>query len=79
MEAALRGMGAGRRGEIGLDWPRYTYAVTLDQSLIVTLEQQARWALAEAGRSAEDAPDFTTIVDARVMDAVKPDAVGLIR
>ena len=72
-------MGEGRLAEVEADWSRYTYQVSLDQSLFVTLEDQARWAISRLGLAADAMPNYLDYVDVTVLDAVKPSAVTVIR
>ncbi len=80
IESAIEWIGQDRAEEIRSDWHRYEFALSLDQSLFLTLEDQARWAR-QKGLVPEDGatPNFGGFIDVRVMDAVKPEAVTIIR
>ena len=77
--ATAAAMGEGRMAEVEKDWDRYSYQVSLDQSLFITLEDQARWAMARRGLAPDAMPNFLEYVDVTVLDAVKPSAVTVIR
>jgi NitT/TauT family transport system substrate-binding protein len=53
-------------------------AVTLRQSLILTLEDQARWALEQSGSDASP-PNFFTVIDTTALEAVAPERVTVIK
>ena len=77
--ALVAQLGADREMEVRGDWGKYTFSLTLDQALFVTLEDQARWAIARRPELGEDMPDYFGFVDTRPMSAVKPGAVSVIR
>jgi len=79
LEACLRGMGADRKGELSADWPHFNLGLSLDQSLLLTLEQQARWALRSRGGDARAIPNYTDYIETAILEAVQPRAVTLIR
>ena len=58
-------------------WDSYEYRVMLDRGLILTLESQARWKLAQLGRRAQEVPDYGQYVDAGPLRAVAPDRVDV--
>ncbi len=64
---------------IAWDWPNLDYRLGLDQSLIATMEGQARWALREGHVPAERRmPNFLHFVDARPLRAVAPASVTML-
>jgi len=58
-------------------WPTLTYDVVLKQSLLTTLEGQARWAQRREIVSGP-APNFLHFVDGRALRRVRPAAVTLV-
>jgi NitT/TauT family transport system substrate-binding protein len=58
----------------------YRHQLSLDQSLLVQLEEEARWAIA-SGRAAADAalPNFLTVLDWSFLERVDRDAVRIVR
>jgi NitT/TauT family transport system substrate-binding protein len=60
-------------------WPDYHFSVSLDQSLVVAMEDQARWMIRNKFTSGKVVPDFLNYVYIDGLKAVKPDAVNIIR
>jgi ABC-type nitrate/sulfonate/bicarbonate transport system substrate-binding protein len=59
-------------------WPRNFYALSLDQSLIAALQDEARWMMAQGLTTAQEAPGFRDAIYADGLKAVKPEAVTII-
>jgi len=72
---AADGMGKGREAGVSDDWSRYTYAVTLEQSIFITLEDQARWAVQQGTAPTSTIPNFLEFIDVRALETVRPQAV----
>ena len=73
------------RARLGIDqayadwiWPRYRYRLSLNQTLITTLESEARWALAGGHVSGERAPNYLRMIQPGPLRAVDPAAVGIV-
>jgi NitT/TauT family transport system substrate-binding protein len=73
-------------GRIGMDkaalnelWGLYNFKVTLDQSLLVTLEAEARWAIENKLTEATEIPNYLDYIYMDALEEVKPEAVGIIR
>lgn len=62
------------------DWilPRYRYRLNLDQSLITTLESEARWALVGGHVSGERAPNYLRMIQPGPLRSADPAAVGIV-
>lgn len=62
-----------------VDWlmTRYKYRLSLEQSLITTLESEARWARDEGLVSATRLPNYLTLVHSAPLRQVRPGAVGI--
>lgn len=60
-------------------WPDFTFAVTLDQALVINLEDQARWAMRNGLTSARTMPNFLDSIDVTPLTRVRPGAVTLIQ
>ncbi len=58
------------------DWPDYSFEVVLDQSLVMSLEEQARWTFASADTT-KTMPNFLDFIYADGLKAVQPDAVTI--
>jgi len=60
-------------------WPRYHYALALSQSLLVTLESQARWARQEGHVTAPRSPNYLDFIYPGPLSVVRRDAVGIVK
>lgn len=60
-------------------WPDYRFALTLNQSLIATLESTARWAIQEQLVKAAAPPNYLNFIDVRLLKRVRPSAVTLAK
>jgi NitT/TauT family transport system substrate-binding protein len=58
-------------------WPRYHYQLTLDQSLITSLESEARWARSQGHVQAKSSPNYLAFIHSLPLRRVLPSAVGL--
>ena len=59
-------------------WPVYQFVVNLDQSLLVNLENQARWAIRNRFVDRKEIPNFLEHLYLDGLKAVKPDAVTIV-
>jgi NitT/TauT family transport system substrate-binding protein len=60
-------------------WSRNQFSLSLDQSLIATMEDEARWMIANGLTREENTPDFNEYIHLDALKAVKPEAVHIIR
>jgi NitT/TauT family transport system substrate-binding protein len=60
-------------------WPSNQSFLSLDQSLIVAMEDEARWMIKNNLTSGKTVPDFTNYIYLDGLKAVKPEAVNIIR
>jgi sulfonate transport system substrate-binding protein len=60
-------------------WDMYTFKVTLDQALLVDLEDQTRWAIKYRMTKRLDMPNYLDYLDVDGLKAVKPEAVRIIQ
>lgn len=60
-------------------WDRYVLEVSLQQTLISLMEQEAHWRIERGLDEAADIPDFLRMIDAEPLETAKPAAVQLIR
>ena len=60
-------------------WPGLRYRLGLDQSLLVTMEGEARWARREGHASGPLKPNFLQLMHSAPLRSVKPDAVSTLR
>lgn len=63
---------------IGDVWNDYSFAVTLDQSLLTTLEDQARWAIKNKLTEATQVPNYLDFIYLDGLEAVRPAGVTII-
>jgi hypothetical protein len=60
-------------------WPQLVFRLSLDQSLLKTLESEARWALREGHVTGRAAPNFLPFLHRTPLMQVRPSAVGISR
>jgi NitT/TauT family transport system substrate-binding protein len=60
-------------------WPRYQFSLSLDQSLITAMEDEARWMIKNNLTPEKKVPDFLKYIHEDALKAVKPEAVNIIR
>lgn len=58
-------------------WPRYSYRLALEQSLITTLEGEARWARQEGHAKGERSPNYLDFIYSGPLRRVLPAAVTI--
>jgi ABC-type nitrate/sulfonate/bicarbonate transport system substrate-binding protein len=64
---------------IDVIWPEHQFSLSLDQSLILAMEDEARWKIANNMTNATDVPDFREHVSTQSLETVKPGLVRIIR
>lgn len=60
-------------------WPGMRYRLALDQTLLVTMEGEARWARREGHASGQLKPNFLQLVHSAPLHTIKPEAVSTLR
>ncbi len=60
-------------------WKQNRYGLSLDQSLVLAMEDEARWMIANGLTTEKAIPDFLDYVAESGINKVKPDAVNVIR
>ena len=60
-------------------WAIYDFEVTLSQSFIISLEDEARWAIRKGLTSRQDVPNYLDYIYMQALEEVKPGAVTIIR
>jgi len=60
-------------------WNILTFKVTLDQALLVDFEDQTRWMLKNKLAPGKQMPNYLEYIHAEGLNAVKPDAVRIVR
>jgi NitT/TauT family transport system substrate-binding protein len=64
---------------IALVWPLNQSSLSLDQSLITAMEDEARWMIQNNLTPEKTVPDFLRYIYIDGFNAVKPEAVNIIR
>lgn len=59
-------------------WPEHQFSLSLDQSLIVALEDEARWMIGNNLTPEKQVPDFPEYIYEDGLKAVRPEAVNII-
>jgi NitT/TauT family transport system substrate-binding protein len=59
-------------------WSDYQYTVTLDQSFIVLMQDEARWLISNKLTNATSVPNFSDYIYINGLESVKPQAVNII-
>lgn len=66
-------------GYIRSVWPEHQFSLSLDQSLILAMEDEARWMIKNGLTGEKKMPDFTDYVYTKGLEAVKPESVNIIQ
>jgi NitT/TauT family transport system substrate-binding protein len=59
-------------------WPTFQFKVTLDQSLLLTLEDETRWAIKNKLTGRTDIPNYLNHIYLDALHTVTPEAVTII-
>jgi ABC-type nitrate/sulfonate/bicarbonate transport system substrate-binding protein len=62
-----------------LVWSHIDFEVALNQDLLITMEDQARWAIENKLTTATDVPDYLQFIYFDGLEAVKPEGITIIR
>ncbi len=60
-------------------WDIYKFRLSLSQTLLITLEDEARWAINNNMTDATEVPNYLGYIYLDALEEVKPEAVGIIR
>ena len=66
-------------GYVDTVWNQNQFALTLDQSLILAMEDEARWMIANNLTSETTVPDFRKFIYADGLESLRPGSVNIIR
>jgi len=64
---------------IDYSWPKQEFAVTLEQAMLITFEDQARWRIKNKLTDATEVPNYLYYIYMDALEEVKPEAIGIIR
>ena len=67
------------RGRLIDLWDIYNLEITLDQSLLITVEDESRWAIKNDLTDATEVPNYLNYIYLDALETVMPDAVSIIR
>jgi NitT/TauT family transport system substrate-binding protein len=60
-------------------WPKNQFGLSLDESLILAMEGEARWMIANSMTNATEVPDFRKYVYPDALQEIRPGSVNIIR
>ena len=60
-------------------WPQHRFSLSLDQTLIVAMKDEAQWMINNNLTSEKTIPDFMNYIYTDGLKAIKPEAVNIIR
>ena len=60
------------------DWPNHQFSLSLDDSLILAMEEEARWAISNNLVSGTTVPNFVNYIYTNGLESVDPGAVDII-
>ena len=64
---------------VGEVWDAFSYQVKLEQTLLITLEDETRWAIKHKLTDKSVMPNYLDFIHSDSLKAIKPEAVRLIR
>ena len=70
---------AAERSEIDQLWDDHKFRVSLSQSLLTTLEDQARWAIRSNLTDKTEVPNYLGLIHLDALEEVRPEAISIIR
>ena len=60
------------------DWPNHQFSLSLDDSLILAMEEEARWAISNNLVSGTTVPNFVNYIYTNGLESVDPGSVDII-
>lgn len=60
-------------------WGEFTFQLILDQSILTSLEDEARWAIKEKLTDKKEIPNYLNLIYLKALEEVKPEAVTIVR
>jgi NitT/TauT family transport system substrate-binding protein len=64
---------------IDYSWPKQEFAVILEQAMLITFEDQARWRIKQGLTDATKVPNYLYYIYMDALEEVKPEAIRIIR
>jgi|WetSurMetagenome_2_1015567.scaffolds.fasta_scaffold90670_2 ABC-type nitrate/sulfonate/bicarbonate transport system substrate-binding protein len=59
-------------------WEQNQFTLSLDQSLILAMEDEARWMISNNLTEEKTVPDFRKFINTKILEEIKPEAVRII-
>lgn len=82
-EGVAKGIIARNRGieisYLDIMWPKYNFALNLPQELLLAMEDEARWNIANKRTDKTEVPNYLNVIYLDGLEAAKPGAVTIIR
>lgn len=60
-------------------WSQFSYGLFLNESMLIHMEDQARWIIRKEGKPNKTIPNYLNIFNVKFLKKVKPEAVTLIK
>lgn len=64
---------------VGWAWADYRFNLSLNQSLLTTLESQAQWAIRQALVAGKTVPDYLDLIETKPLATVRPASVTVVK
>jgi len=68
-----------QKESVALHWDDFTHELSLDQSILINIEAEARWAVKNNLTDKTEIPNYLNYLYVDALDDVKPEAVTIIR
>jgi NitT/TauT family transport system substrate-binding protein len=59
-------------------WPRFNFALTLDQALVLALEEEARWTIENKLTDHTKVPNYLDYIYFEALEEIKPDTITIV-
>lgn len=79
MAASARVLGPEREKEISNAWKKFSFHVSLPQNLLLTLENEADWAITNNLAPEKEIPNYLEFIYFKGLDSVKPELITMAR
>ncbi len=60
-------------------WSNFKHSVALDQELLISMEDKARWVIENKLTDAKKVPNYLNFIYFDALEAVKPERISIIR
>ena len=66
-----------QKEDVAAHWDEFTFEISLDQSLLINIESEARWAINNNLTDATEVPNYLDYIYLEALEAANPDAVTI--